>query len=293
MGHGTRELERALIERILAGETEAFGSLISEHEKSLYRAAWKYLRDSNDVEDVVQDAVLKALQALPRFRGDSAFGTWIVQITLNEARMRLRTNRAHLFQCLDPLHPFDESGKRHSEVSDNRETAERRMLRMELEGRFEEVIWGLPEAYRTVVVLKDICCVSLEKIAETTGSSIGAVRTRLCRARAKLRNALIPRDKSGARFDRSLHPSLENVPVECARVLTALYEMLDHELGMELLRDAEKHFKKCPRCSAVVRGANTLVSLFCGLREFTLVGRLKADIRTALSVLIQRPTPVK
>lgn len=281
-----RVVERAIINRVLSGDTEAFARLISPHEMSMYHAAWRLCRNDDDAQDVVQEAILKAFKALPCFRGDSAFGTFLIQITLNEARMRLRKDRAHLFQSFDAKSSYAWGDNRSFELEDHRERADEKALRHELEVRLEMAIWNLIEEYRKVIVLRHIFHMPIEEIAQLTSSTIGATKTRLTRARAKLRNALLSTSRYDGAGSSELRPSFENVPVECARILTALYELIDDEDDIEVIHDAERHFKKCVRCSSVVRGAHTLVSLFCGLHEFTLIERLDAGVRSRLFLLL-------
>src|SRR5205823_1871408 len=96
---GSRDSE--LIRKVLAGDNEAFYSLLKPYQRMLYASALSLLGNEADAEEVVQESVLKAYKALSRFRGDCKFSTWLVQITINEGRMRLRKYREHLYQSLD------------------------------------------------------------------------------------------------------------------------------------------------------------------------------------------------
>lgn len=286
--HERKTLESTIIQRILTGDTEAFGELIGPHEKAMYHAAWKYCRNPEDAADVVQEAVLKAFQAIPRFRGDSALSTWLVQITINEARLRLRKNRPHLFQSLEEFTTPRTTTTYADQAEDKRERPDKRALREELERRLEKAIWNLSAEYRKVIILRHIFHMDTLEVAKAMASTVGATRTRLTRARAVLRNALLPAEPFLA-GNEEVHPSLENVPVECARVLSALNDLIDDAQRLDVLRDAQRHFCKCVRCSAVVRGAHTLVSVFCDLREFTLVERFGATARAQLFRLMGTP----
>src|SRR5690349_4251663 len=95
------EAERRLIERVCRGETELFYELVQPYERSLYLAAFTNLRNEHDAEEVVQEAVLKAYAHLSSFRGDARFSTWLIQITINEARLRLRKDRRPLYESLE------------------------------------------------------------------------------------------------------------------------------------------------------------------------------------------------
>jgi RNA polymerase sigma factor (sigma-70 family) len=104
------EIEAALIERVRGGEHEAFYELVRPHERGIYLAALSVLNNDADAEEVVQEAILKAFKALPRFRGDARFSTWIIQITVNEARMKLRKDRRHLYDSLDEARRGEDEG---------------------------------------------------------------------------------------------------------------------------------------------------------------------------------------
>ncbi|HEV8377768.1 MAG TPA: sigma-70 family RNA polymerase sigma factor, partial [Tepidisphaeraceae bacterium] len=95
------QIERELIRRICGGEKEAFYTLVRPYERAVYLAARGIVANDTDAEDVAQEAVLKAFVNLPRFRGDSKFSTWLIQITINEARMRLRKDRRGQYESLD------------------------------------------------------------------------------------------------------------------------------------------------------------------------------------------------
>src|SRR5262250_683874 len=97
--------EAELIQRICAGDKEAFYSLVEPCERAVFTAAMSILNNVADAEEVAQEAVLKAFAALPRFRGESKFSTWLVQITINEARLKLRKDRRHLYESLDDQQP--------------------------------------------------------------------------------------------------------------------------------------------------------------------------------------------
>src|ERR1700740_2609658 len=101
--------ELALIERILNGEQECFYELVRPYERSIYVSAFLVLRNQADAEEVAQEAVLKAFRRLSQFRGESKFSTWIIQITINEARMRRRKDRRELYESMEQDTAVDEA----------------------------------------------------------------------------------------------------------------------------------------------------------------------------------------
>src|SRR5262245_28348501 len=101
--------EAELIQRVCAGEKEAFYALVEPCERGVFTAAMSILNNVADAEEVAQEAVLKAFSALPRFRAESRFSTWLIQITINEARLKLRKDRRHLYESIDEQQT-DETG---------------------------------------------------------------------------------------------------------------------------------------------------------------------------------------
>src|SRR2546427_10674884 len=93
--------EAELIQRVCQGDKEAFYSLVQPCERGVFTAAMSILNNPADAEEVAQEAVLKAFSALPRFRGESKFSTWLIQITINEARLKVRKDRKHLYESVD------------------------------------------------------------------------------------------------------------------------------------------------------------------------------------------------
>src|SRR5215831_14910745 len=102
--------EPELIARVRRGDHEAFYALVQPHERSIYMAALSIVNNDADAEEVVQEAILKAFKAMGSFRAEAKFSTWIIQIAINEARMKLRKNRRHLYESIDPERE-DEEGE--------------------------------------------------------------------------------------------------------------------------------------------------------------------------------------
>jgi RNA polymerase sigma-70 factor (ECF subfamily) len=166
-------------------ELEAFEALMRRHNRMLFRTARAILRDDAEAEEALQDAYLKAYRALGQFRGDSKISTWLVRITANEALMRLR-KRARTAEIVD-LHasPVPEEAAVRKE-----EQPESQAARKELRGLLESKIDALPEAFRTVFILRGMEEFSVEETAAALDIPEATVRTRFFRARSLLREAL-------------------------------------------------------------------------------------------------------
>ena len=183
--------EEMLIRRIRDGEPELFYELIRPYERRVYSTAFALLRNEADAEDVAQEAVLKAFKHIRQFRAEARFSTWLIQITVNEARMRRRKEHAAIMQPMADLQ--DEDGNyTPRDFADWREIPSETLERSEVREKFAEALASLGQKYREVFVLRDIHHLSIEETAKTLGVSTASVKTRLLRARLMLRDLLAP-----------------------------------------------------------------------------------------------------
>lgn len=189
--------DQVLVQRACAGERDAFYALVSRYERSLYRTAMVITRNPADAEDVVQESFLRAYEHLGQFRGEAKFHTWLTQIVLNTARMKLRKNHGGLWESLDQPRET-EDGQMPRDVAEWREDPEARYGREELERLLHQALEGLPPGYREVVALRDIQRLSTRETAEVLGLSVANVKTRLLRARLQLRERLAGPLRRGA-----------------------------------------------------------------------------------------------
>jgi len=180
----------ALVRRALARDPNAFRAIIKTHNQRLYRIARGVVRNDAEAEDVVQEAYLRAFTRLDAFRGEAAIGTWLTRIVINEARGRLRRRRPTV-----ELSHMDEADTRAGadviafpglRPSDPEAEAARSQIRGLLEGAVD----ALPEAFRTVFILREVEEFSVEETADQLDLKPETVRTRLHRARRLLRKAL-------------------------------------------------------------------------------------------------------
>ncbi len=180
--------EAALVSAARGGDLAAFEDLVRRYERKIYRLGYNITQNSADAEDVAQDAFLKAFEHLNDFQGDSRFYTWLVRIAVNEALMRLRKRRPNQVSLEEPIETEDDLLPR--EVADWGPSPEERYAQTELRQILSDAIAQLEPAYRTVFQLRDIEQLSTEETAEALGLSVPAVKSRLLRARLKLRQNL-------------------------------------------------------------------------------------------------------
>jgi RNA polymerase sigma-70 factor, ECF subfamily len=186
-----QDYEQGLIERIRDGEREAFYELIRPYERRVYTAAFLILRNEEDAEDCVQETVLKAFKHIGQFRAEAKFSTWLIQITLNDARMRRRKQYRSLMEPIDKAEG-DEEPYTPREFADWREIPSEALERQEIREKLAQALNSLGQIYREVFVLRDMEQLSIEETAKVLGISPASVKTRLLRARLILRDLLAP-----------------------------------------------------------------------------------------------------
>jgi RNA polymerase sigma-70 factor (ECF subfamily) len=191
-----REDEHVLVAAAKRGDASAFEELVNRYENKIFRLTKNITGNQEDAEDAMQDAFLKAYSHLDGFQGDSRFYTWLVRIAANEALMRLRKRRPGQVSLDEPIEGDADLIPR--EVEDWRASPEREYAQAEMQRILAEVIEKLEPDYRIVLVLRDLEELSTQETAETLGISVTAVKSRLLRARLKLREKLNRYFRKGA-----------------------------------------------------------------------------------------------
>jgi RNA polymerase sigma-70 factor (ECF subfamily) len=191
-----RTREQELIRRIQSGEPEKFYELIRPLERRVYAAAFAILRNPADAEDAAQEAMLKAFANLRQFRGEARFSTWLIQIAVNEARMRRRKDHADV---IEPIGEREDADGVYTprEFADWHEIPSEALERREVRDLLLEALASLGSKYREVFVLRDVQHLSIAEVSENLGISTASVKTRLLRARLMLRDLLAPKLTGG------------------------------------------------------------------------------------------------
>ena len=186
-----REIDRQLVERAQRGDKQAFGLLVDKYQRKLARLLSRFIRDQAEVEDVTQEAFIKAYRALPAFRGDSAFYTWLYRIGINTAKNYLMAlgRRAPTSTEIEAeeAEGFDE-GEQLRDIN----TPESLLLSNEIAETVNKTIEGLPEELRRAIQMREIDGKSYEEIAQEMKCPIGTVRSRIFRAREAIAEQLRP-----------------------------------------------------------------------------------------------------
>jgi RNA polymerase sigma-70 factor (ECF subfamily) len=180
---------RDLVVKAQAGDLEAFESLVSLYEKRIYSIAFRMVENPQDAEDILQETFLKAYENLAQFRHESGFYTWIVQIAVNAALLKLKKSSRMQSVSLDE--PLDgEEDFRPREIAVWEETPESLYSSQEVKEILEKNISSLPLIYRSVFLLADVEELPVQKVAEMLELSLPAAKSRLIRARLELRERL-------------------------------------------------------------------------------------------------------
>jgi len=187
--------EAQMIAAILAGDTRQYHELIRPYERSVYKMALSFMKNESDAEDVAQEAFLKAFRKLADFRGQAKFSTWLISITLNEARSRLRR------QSTVPMESLDQTSEEGGHISpallrDWREVPSEALERKEIRAILIEAIGHLSPLYREVLLLRDVEEFSIEETAAALTITPGTVKVRLHRARMMMQKELAPKLKN-------------------------------------------------------------------------------------------------
>lgn len=189
--------EGRMIAAIIAGDSQLFHELIRPYERRVYVMALSFLHNEADAEDAAQEAFLKAFRNLASFRGEAKFGTWLISITLNEARSRIRRRDVVKMESLDE--PADEQGHTSPALlRDWKEIPSEALERKEVRGLLRKAITALPLIYREVFQLRDIEQLSVNEAAAALGITTASVKVRLHRARMMLQKNLAPQLKEMA-----------------------------------------------------------------------------------------------
>ncbi|MFU8896382.1 MAG: RNA polymerase sigma factor RpoE [Gammaproteobacteria bacterium] len=187
---GTKSSDQVLVERVQQGDKAAFDLLVGQYQHKIVKLVGRYVRDSDEAQDVAQDAFIKAYRALPGFRGESAFYTWLYRIAINTAKNQLAANkrRADDF-ALDLQDP--EQYEVHGRLRED-DTPEGLALSEEIRETVNQAIEALPEDLRTAIVFREIDGMSYEEIAGAMECPVGTVRSRIFRAREAIDKRLKP-----------------------------------------------------------------------------------------------------
>ena len=200
--------EQELVARAKAGDQDAFGQLVLDHQNKVYTLAFRMVNDREEAADLAQEAFLKAWQGLSSFQGESSFSTWVYRLTTNVCIDFLRRQKRRQ-ERLSPLSLDDEEGA-WPEPADWEQDPHRRLEQTELNRAVARGLEALPDHHRQVLVMRELSGLSYQEIGQALGLDLGTVKSRIARSRLALRK-ILERDGNFSA------PAPSNPPVEKKR----------------------------------------------------------------------------
>jgi len=187
---GERQVDQELVERVQRGDKKAFDLLVLKYQRKVVNLVSRYVRNQSDALDVTQEAFIKAYKALPNFRGDSAFYTWIYRIAINTAKNHIVAQGRR-----PPGSDLDAGTAEQMDIGirlQENTTPENQLLQDEIAETVKEAIDALPEDLKTAIKLRELEGLSYEEIASAMSCPVGTVRSRIFRARDAINTKLAP-----------------------------------------------------------------------------------------------------
>jgi RNA polymerase sigma-70 factor (ECF subfamily) len=256
-----RAAEHVLISRILAGEKDVFLELIRPYQRTVYTTVISMLGSKEDAEDVTQDALLKALARLHQFRRESAFGTWLIQIAINEAHMRRRKLRYGIMFSLTS-EPDGEDAYIPKDFADWREIPSEALERNEIREALAKALTSLEEHYRMAFILRDVNDLSIAETANILGITQGAVKSRRATRPINVAGHAVPRVAKRRTHRFSIQRGKEAMGITCEEVWRDISDYIDDELASKQRAALDEHFAGCGHCSAVLEGTCNVIRLY-------------------------------
>jgi len=242
--------ESKLVARAQAGDRAAAEALLEQHAPRVFRFGMKMCRDPEDAREVLQETLLSAYRKLGDFRADASFSTWLFTIVRSHC-FKKRRRRRH-----QPDHVLSLDGEAEEDagrLSDPRPRPDQQLEKRRLREALEAAIAELGDGQREVLLLRDVEGLSAAEVAEVTGLSVQAVKSRLHRARVLLRQALAPA--------LGLSPDTPKAGEGCRDIVPLFSRHLEGEIAPDVCRELERHVAACPRCGEACDSLRSVLSL--------------------------------
>jgi RNA polymerase sigma-70 factor (ECF subfamily) len=261
-----------LLKAARAGDTKALEALLERYQSRIYRFGIKMCHDTELAKDILQETLLAVARSIRNFRGASSFSTWLYAIARSFCIKNRRKNRfSAVEQSIETgLTPQDVPAADPAEQPDNIVSAR------EVEAQFNRAIQSLEPSYREVFVLRDIEGLSGTEVAEVLGITLEAVKSRLHRARAAVRQQLAP--VIGV-ADHSLPPASS---VRCKHIVDIFSKNLEGEITPEVCHETERHLENCLRCRSMCDSLKHMLALCQALPQEKVPPHVQQMVREAL-----------
>jgi RNA polymerase sigma-70 factor, ECF subfamily len=265
----------ALIEAAQGGDGDALDALLKQYQPHIYRFGMKMCRDPEDAQDVLQDTLFAAARAVHGFRGSSSVSTWLYAIARSFC---IKKRRRRVFA--PEVVSLETEALRAQAARDKAPDPERSLAHRELATALESAIASLEPEYREVLLLRDVEGLSAAEVAEVTGLSVAAVKSRLHRARGAVRGRLAP-------FLAPVGPLAAGLGV-CPDVVDLLSRHLEGDIGPDTCAEMERHVTGCPRCQTACDSLKQTLRLCGSTPSPDVPEALKESIRQGIRSLLAR-----
>ncbi|MCE9668202.1 sigma-70 family RNA polymerase sigma factor [Myxococcus stipitatus] len=259
--------DEQLMEAARAGDEEALNAVLSRHEKQVYRFGLRMCGSEEDAKEVLQETLFTAFRGLHAFRGEAALSTWLYQVARTHC-FRLRRRRAGAPEDFQPL-----DAPAATKVATEEATPDRVSLARQMGAVLQAAILALPEANREVLILRDVEGLTAEEAARVVGIEVRALKSRLHRARAQMREHLATLMGEGA----------QGLNQGCPELAQELSEFAAEDVDQASCARMEDHLTRCPRCRDACDALKRTVSLCRRIPGDEVPAPVRAAVRQALS----------
>jgi RNA polymerase sigma-70 factor, ECF subfamily len=266
--------ETSLIEAARRGDRAALSRLLENHQQRVFGFGVKMCGDVEDAKDVAQETLLTLARTMQDFRGESSISTWLYTVARSfciKKRRRTKGAPAH-HESLDKA-----AQEGLGEAAEKAATPEQMLLSREVRGAVAAALDKLDPEWREVIILRDIEGLTAAEVADVTGVSIAAVKSRLHRARAALRDELL-----GVIGGEPTVP----VPASCPDVLTMLSKKLENEISPDVCARMEQHLEGCPHCKSLCDSLKRTLAVCSGLPTPSVPPHIQESLRKAVAEAI-------
>lgn len=265
----------ALLERIKAGDDAALGEVIEKYQGQVYRFGMKMCRNHEDAEDVLQETLLAAARTIKGFRGASSMSTWFYSIARSFC---IKKRRKSKFAPEHEASIEQDVARDVRALEDPGRTPEEAAQASQLEQALSAAIDELDPKYREILVLRDVEGLTAPEVSEVTGLTIAAVKSRLHRARAQLRDALAPVLEDA--------PPPPETTEQCGTILERFSQHLEGEISADLCADMQRHVETCPHCKQTCNTLNQVLNACRTSRTPEVPARIQAQVRMSIQDLM-------
>jgi RNA polymerase sigma-70 factor (ECF subfamily) len=269
----------ALLQRVRDGDDAALSILIQRYQSHVYRFGMKMCRNHEDAEDVLQETLIAAARTMKGFRGASSMSTWFYSIARSFC---IKKRRKSKFAPAREESLEQDAGADVRALADPGRSPEEHLQAAQLEQALKDAISSLDDKYREILILRDVEGLTAPEVAEVTELSVAAVKSRLHRARAQLRDAMGPI----LEMDTPVPPQTGE---QCPKILEMFSQNLEGEISTDLCAEMQVHVNGCAHCQATCSSLNRVLSVCKASPTPEVPERIQTAVRMSIQDLLKHP----